>query len=581
MRIRWALILLLVTSLLRSATAATPAEINAAVAKGAAFLRGQSTASLGGGDSLGAIALLKAGIPADDPGVQTVVGKVLQRCSTGVYVPGVTNTEAIYTAGVDATLLMEANAEKHRSQIQLIANYLLEHQLENGGWNYPDIRERPNSIGDTSVTQYACLGLWAADRAKIAIPKEAWVKVLNWHARVQSNDGGFAYAPGFNGGDGEGRPTLNMTVNGVGSMQLAFMHLAPGFLPLQETAPRNESGEPARFGVLEKLEISGEQQQARVAADASRIPPEAVPAIRRAYQWVTVRYRVENSESNFKLYYYYSLERMASLINAPMIGSHDWYNECAEALLRTQAADGSWKMSTYNGADIDTAFAVLFLARATGKLLQRVRAIEGAGDGLMVGGRGLPSDLTKLDLNSRMNPGGGAPTDQPLDALLRSLQNPGEINLEDVQEQIVEQVQLGNREELVGKADQLVGLLQHASAEVRQTAVWAMGRSDRLDLAEHLIRALSDPDLGVMIEAQNALCWLSRRPNGFGLPQDPIATLPPNATDAQKKTAITAWHKSAMLAWGEWFLQNRPFKDRGDEYESTLRQQLQKLKNSN
>ena len=51
------------------------------------------------------------------------------------------------------------------------------------------------------------------------------------------------------------------------------------------------------------------------------------------------------------------------LFGTETLGSHKWYPEGAEALLALQQADGGW------GSDIDTCFAILFLTRATRKLV--------------------------------------------------------------------------------------------------------------------------------------------------------------------------------------------------------------------
>ncbi len=55
----------------------------------------------------------------------------------------------------------------------------------------------------------------------------------------------------------------------------------------------------------------------------------------------------------------------------PTVGSHEWYREMGEQLLNRQRADGSWRVQgTWEPADVlDTALAVLFLQRATRRLV--------------------------------------------------------------------------------------------------------------------------------------------------------------------------------------------------------------------
>ncbi len=59
-------------------------------------------------------------------------------------------------------------------------------------------------------------------------------------------------------------------------------------------------------------------------------------------------------------------------------------------LLRSQKNDGSWDGE--GQAEVGTAFAVMFLSRATAKALGQ-RDLYGGG--LLKGGRGLPDDFTK------------------------------------------------------------------------------------------------------------------------------------------------------------------------------------------
>ena len=62
--------------------------------------------------------------------------------------------------------------------------------------------------------------------------------------------------------------------------------------------------------------------------------------------------------------------------------------------------------------------------------------------------------------------------------------------------------------------------------EVRRTAYWAIGQTADMDLARVLVVGLRDPDVGVVIEARNALCALARLPRGQGEPHSPGEDLP-------------------------------------------------------
>lgn len=557
-------------------SAATTTEVTVAIGKGSQYLQQAIQNAHAGKKTLAALALYKAGVPKESAVIQDALNEVLKKFEGGRYRPG---GEHFYEAGVEATLLADFDPEKYRPQLTLLRDYIVQNQQENGGWDYPNGGHGPDSVGDTSLIQYCCLGLWAVERAGLKVDPRVWEKVLNWHTRYQGGDGGFAYCPGLMAGDGQGKPTLNMTVNAVGSMHIAMLQLSPSFLPLEQNRPEKKPAAdgdgPVRpkFGILEQVEIDTRPKE---DSYVGTIPNASIASVRKAHDWVVTRFRPENKETGNRAYYYYSLERMAALANLQNLGGRDWFNECADVLIKSQAADGSWAMSQYYGPEVDTAFIVLFLTRSTGRLLKRTVEPQ-VGGGTLAGGRGLPDDLSDVDFNGRQVKG-KEPPKEPLDKLLASLMNTGEIDIADVQDQIIEQVQIGDRKELIGQIDRLIKLVDHPEANVRQTVVWAIGRTDNLELARHLIDALSDRDLGVMIEAQNALCWISRKPLGFGLPQDPIEELPPNATAQQKRDAITDWHRKAVLAWGQWYLQNRPFRDRGDEFEAILRAKLERLK---
>ncbi|QDT32651.1 HEAT repeat domain-containing protein [Thalassoglobus polymorphus] len=553
---------------------ASPQEVTRSINRGASYLKSVVDEAHGGKKTLIALAMMKGNIPKNDPAFQAVVKEVLEKFEGGKYKPG---GEHLYEAGVEATLLADLDPVKYKPQIQLLADYILGHQMATGGWDYPTGGHPKESVGDTSVMQYACLGLWAASRAGVEIDQKVWVDILDWHVKYQNKDGGFAYIPGLKIGDGNGDSTINMSVNAVGSMHIAMLQLNPTYLPFESELRAQKASETEaetkRFGILETVKIDDPQ----VKTDSARIPAASVNSVRRVFGFVTNRFRVENKETGWAAYYYYSLERMAALANVKQIGNRDWFNECADFLIKKQKDDGSWSVSRNFAADVDTAFAVLFLTRSTGRLLKRVDTPK-FGDGLLAGGRGLPDDLTDVDFNGRSVKMKEPPT-EPLDILLASLSKTGGLeNLDAVQEQIVEQVQLGNREDLIGQVDQLLKLIDHPDPDIRQTVVWALGRTGNMNLAQHLIDKLSDENLYVMIEARNALCWISRKPLGFGFPEDPLQDLSTKATDEQKRAAISLWHKNLVLTWGDWYLKNRPFEDRGDAFEAELRQKMEKLK---
>lgn len=578
--ISWAIIVALVMTC-GMARAADPQEVLDSIHAGAdSLLASASDWNTDEGDqghrSLAAIALVKAKIPLDTPAIANAVQAVVAKCTAEGYRP---RNHHYYEAGVDATLLVEVGGANFRPQLQIIADYILAGQLDHGGWDYPEGHDELNQTtysGDTSVTQYAVLGLWAATRAGVEVPKSAFERVINWHIGTQFADGGFAYCPGTTIGHERGAPGLNLTAAGIGSVMIATMHLYPHqYDKLFTGSVENEDspmGTTGLSGPLEIVDLDTPPETEVAPEGQSTIPLTRIQqSMRRAAGWLGARF-VNYNQVGHVFYYYYAVERAASMAHVDTIGQYDWYNYCADHLLSIQKEDGSWSVAAALKTQ-DTSFAILFLVKSTGTIVGTPNPPDPAGQGLQIGNRGLPDNLddaqVQADGTVTVPPNLGPTSD-----LLAALTDVGDINIEEVQQAIVRDVQIGDRNAWIERKDQLAELATHPNAEVRRTAIWALGRTGDMSLARFLISALEDPDIGVNIEANNALCWISRRPNGFSLSDDPLSGLPEDAGQDQKESIMAAWRSEAIEHWGGWYLRHRPFADRGDEFEANLRQQL-------
>ncbi len=83
-------------------------------------------------------------------------------------------------------------------------------------------------------------------------------------------------------------------------------------------------------------------------------------------QWIAKNFSVKenpNLGEKWHYYYLYGLERAGMLFGTETIGSHKWYKEGSEYLIAAQDNDGKWNNP------VDTCFAILFLKRATRKLI--------------------------------------------------------------------------------------------------------------------------------------------------------------------------------------------------------------------
>lgn len=508
----------------------------------------------GGYHSLPAYALLTAGEPVSLPQIADAVAEVKSRITDGVYKPS-NASHHIYEAGVDAMLLESAGGDANYNELKAIADYIVSKQGADGSWDYPS-----RDVGDTSMGQYAALGLWAASRASVDIPKEAWDKAAMWHIRTQRKDGGFMYHPGIDKGAATGgnASSINMTAGATGTLSIIQMQLYPDSMkPESEREVKKKA-----FGILEAKQPDlaiGDTGPYQLQTKLSQIEE----ARRRGLGWATSRF-VPVSPLPHKIYYHYALERAAALTGARLLGGKiDWFKLAGEGLLKLQQPEGSWQ--TFEGTHIGTSFAILFYIRPT----QKAVAAQ-YGGGLLTGGRGLPTDLANADVS------GGAVKEKrkiegPLDELLTELSALNPDSIADAQAAIVEKVQVGNREDLLGELDRIRDLIAHPNPELRRTAVWALGRSGDLKDANLLINALNDFNVDVLSEAYNSLSYLSRKIDGVGMDSNPYAELNEFPTQEQKNAAMASWKKEALKRWAAWYLRVRPYADRNDIFELGLK----------
>jgi hypothetical protein len=524
----------------------TDQEIQGAIQRAVAALKQKVGIGDGGESALLAMALLKTGVSAQSPELKVALEKITQRTSSGEYKPG---THYVYEAGVSLMALANADAVAYKSQIGVIAKFLIAVQQPNGSWDY----QNPVN-GDTSISQYAILGLWEAQRAGVRVPKRVWDKAAGWHVTCQLNDGSFTYHPtgqqqvfgGFNMG------TFSMTAAGTASLHVARMHLYPDHRDVDEPAKtRSGRRRGKKYGILEPAEAAraeGPREPEfndtgyKVVTRLSAIDK----AITRGKEWLADRFTVQTKES-YNLYYLYGLERLAALADFKEIGGHDWYAEGAALLCATQNPMGGW--SDASGPDPATAFGALFLSKATAKMLvrkERGLPIREYGGGLLIGGRGLPENLENLQVDQtgvRVRKLKG-----PVDELLAELENSESRKVESAQAALVETIATENPEALIGQAARLLKLVGDKRPEVRRTAFWALGRTNDLRVVPALIRGLDDPNLDCLVEARNALRFISKKIDVHEPPDDP--------TQAQRQDAISLWKK--------WYLGVRPYDERDD-----------------
>ncbi len=418
------------------------AKVDRAIDKAVTFLKrmqtkqGYWTQLLGyknhpvGATALPALALLEAGVPRDDPGVQRAAAWMR---------PHLSKLDQTYELSLALLFLDRLGDPRDEAAIRSLALRLVAGQCRSGGWCYrcptlsreneqalPELlrqweeaaanQKAPPALPkdfkvltifqdpaelaawqdppsgpprhaqlwlftgctDNSNTQFAILALWAARRHGLALGPTLRLVARRFET-TQLPNGTWFYCYGRQGG-----PSYERTVRSMTTVGLLGLALREGLRP-ERTAP------PA----------APDEQVLRGLAAVSQFIGEPTGQMKQPVPMTD-------------LYYLWSLERLAMLYDLPTIGGKDWYRWGAEILATNQSPQGSWlhwQLGPYDvyedyGATINTAFALLFLKRShllpelTAKLPYKPGALERGVAAALQGGR-LPAALAQPETTSK------------------------------------------------------------------------------------------------------------------------------------------------------------------------------------
>jgi hypothetical protein len=361
------------------------ADIDAAVARGADFLQRKARVSARESE-LVAFTLLHAGVAGDDA---SVAPRVARAASEPI--------AATYRIALAAMLLEAADREKYRLRIAELAQKLCDEQSQNGQWSYGertrDDEDEPEGpvttgdpkrdapqppappkagktearkhvklrwngpkgppAGDNSNTQFALLGLRAAEDASVEVPLETWALSRKWFEGDVRPDGGFGYSilyfPGRGGGGGGGGGQRGGGGGGFGG-----------------------NGKDPSYGSMTAVGVAS----LALCDNYLKRDVKKEPAFASGVAWLGKKLTFEENPDDQRgdgrgmgrhYYWIYSVERAGVFAKLDKLGAHAWYAEGARWLLAHQNDDGGWNRLT-----VDTCFAILFLKRATAPLRPRV-----------------------------------------------------------------------------------------------------------------------------------------------------------------------------------------------------------------
>ena len=419
--------------------AADTEKVNAAVKKGAEFLKNFYAGGVGGGGqrpqggvgenhgagsaALSGLALLSAGVKENDAAVTAIANSLRPQVFTD-------------TKTYDVALMILFFDKLGRSEdiglIQLLGVKLLSGQNAAGGWGYetwssatpldgqkwmaafrswkPDGRLHPEvqklyqtirsggtqsampgaaMSDDNSNTQFAVIAAWVAGRHAVPI-RDAVARFDNRFLRTQDpQSGGWGYS-GFGGS------TPSMTCAGLLGLAIAFASKSSAQLENEKpAAPKKDEDDdpftkPPAPGADPGKPPEKEKSLDDVFAGRRKAAVDrGLAALGRvlAQNGVGSNMRSTSHGGVGDLYFFWSVERVGVAYNLERIGGVDWYEWGAPSLLATQAADGSWA-SSY-GDEVGTSFAILFLTRAN-FAVDLTAKLKGKGFGGELRGGGIP-----------------------------------------------------------------------------------------------------------------------------------------------------------------------------------------------
>jgi hypothetical protein len=504
---------------------AARADTDPSVQRGVQFLRGKVAAGQIGETALAVLAMLKAEVPPGDPAITAGVNRMRTRFASGGYAPEQRGGHDIYEAACVALAFSNLSAESRRSELNAITQYLVAKQKANGSWDY-DTREK----GDTSISQYAVLGLWECENGGATVPPAVWDRAADWFMSVQHSGGSWNY----HRDEPETNPeTISMTAAGVGSLLICQRQLK---------RHRHAASDVAST-LLSPVSSEGRTERYEASTPNARIDQ----SVRRGLAWLASNFTVNpgNPVIGHSTYYgLYGIERVGALSDKQTLGKVDWFEQGSRMIRATQRNDGAWD-SQY-GDTPNTAWAILFITKSTAKTIKRIE-IKSLGAGTLLGGRGLPKDLSNLTV------AGGRVVSRPMngavEGMLAVLEDPRTENAEAALSGLLVRYRTEGPPALRPHKDRFRKMLSDRDPGLRRVAAWALARTADLDVTPALIDALNDPEESVVTIAREGLQLLSRKIDGLGPPT-------PSTPDQRREAA---------QRWRAWYATVRPLDTEGQD----------------
>lgn len=510
----------LVVAAVPPAAAYTPEspEVKAAVARAVGFLESDAAGDgRVGARALVGLTLLKADRPKNHPKILEAV-ETIRKAINKDQDPTKLAFNEQYSPGLAIIFLCELDPSRYSEEIQKLLAYMEHAQRPWGGWGYAS---QHSDTSDTSMTQYGVLSMWEATEAGFLVKPETVERVTVWLCRTQDPSGGFGY-------QGRVSPTfapvkqdevrLSMSAAAMGSL-----YICGDLLGLTKRLEKRDDGLPPALS-----EVKEPQPGEPAKKPETRVDARVVLEVKgRGNGWIRAKYTINPGGWNH--YYMYALERYMSfraLAEGEAAVGNKWYDDGVKYLLETQQDNGSWSGRARETAD--TAFGALFLMRSTQKTIEKTRAFAA---GTMIGGR----DLPKITDAVRVRGGKVVATPKlgTVEQVLAAMEDADENAFAGAMEAMADLPAEEVRSLAARHAAKLKALAGDDSPAARLAAVQALTKTRNMDHVPILIYALEDQDPEVMLAARDGLRRISRKLEGFGMPDNP--------SDVRRLEAIDKW----------------------------------------
>ena len=477
-----------------------------------------------------------------------------------------------YTAALAAIFFLDTDPDAHRGEISKLIQVIQDGQKKNGAWGYPGSNPKE---GDNSVTQFVALALWMAKNRGFEVQTSTLAAATNWFLRTQAPDGAW----GYHGNDPGVFRRVSQEIKGEtggdnswghqsdAACGASSLYILAGTLQFINQKPKTEPKKQTKDNSAIKLKTDDEKFAANPLTDqvdgaylmqslsltdkwfSSHFRFSVTSGRKGFYQNIfknrAVAIGLRDEEPTrwlyYSLYIYERYETFRALANEQsLMVEPAWYSKGVSFLeaQQKQRGDGSFTapaQGQVSGPAMDTCFALLFLMRSTLKSVSNL-----ARDTQFISLGELPEDAA----NARIVDGKIVTTELGGDIgnLLDQLEGLDPEKFENMKKfpKVLELSE--DEEERRAQIARVKSMISEGAPAARRVAIRAYAREQGLDAVPILLYALTDPDVVATQEARNALRFISRRLNGFGLPDNP--------TPEEKAEAIAKWRN--------WYLQVRP-----------------------